>query len=128
MRTTMSTATMEHHCQRERRSLSRRSVNTNKARGAIFMLSNEVARARKHATAKNPESSNSTSKACVPKIPPEDTRVRRRVRRVLLFFGADANEQFDPEKYPDDEAAQGSEPVQSDRRELRGAGMRLALW
>ena len=53
-RTSTSTSTMENHCQRERRKRSRRSVKAKSARGVTFVLSNVLARARKHATAKKP--------------------------------------------------------------------------
>ncbi len=77
-RTSTSTSTIENHCHRDRRNRSRRSVKTNRVRGAIRMLSSVFARARKHATAKKLESSISINNAWVLNRPPTDTRSRPR--------------------------------------------------
>lgn len=98
IRTTTRRSTIEAHCQRVRRKRSRRSVRTKSARGVIFMLSNDVARARKHATAKKPESSNSRSKARVLKNPPEETRRRGRGRHSFWFVAFTQTNSMHPEQ------------------------------
>src|SRR6478735_10850689 len=53
-------ATIENHCQRERRSRSNLPVIRNTSDKRIFRLASKLPRARMHPTAKKPASSNSS--------------------------------------------------------------------
>jgi hypothetical protein len=74
MRTNTSSKTIENHCHRERFNRSSLLVRENRVRGVIALENEDLSRARIHATAKNPDINNSTSRACALIIPPAYTR------------------------------------------------------
>ena len=79
-RTTTRRSTIAHHCQRVRRNRSSRSVRTSSLAGAKPRVLVDSALARKQAIAKNPESKDSISSACVFIIPPGEIDLCSSVR------------------------------------------------